>query len=55
MPILDTCEYAFEMISSTLRFGSGVTSEIGHDVKQLKSKKPLVITDKNVAKTRAFT
>jgi len=49
-----TCDYAFEMISSTLRFGSGVTAEIGHDVKQLKSKNPLVITDKNVAKTRAF-
>jgi alcohol dehydrogenase class IV len=42
------------MISSTLRFGTGVTAEIGHDVKHLKSKKPLVITDKNVAKTRAF-
>ncbi|KAI6240794.1 Hydroxyacid-oxoacid transhydrogenase [Aphelenchoides fujianensis] len=51
----NTCDYAFEMISSTLRFGQGVTAEIAHDVKQLKSKKPLVITDKNVAKTRAFT
>ncbi|KAI6172795.1 Hydroxyacid-oxoacid transhydrogenase [Aphelenchoides besseyi] len=50
-----TCDYAFEMISSTLRFGQGVTAEIAHDVKQLRSKKPLVITDKNVAKTRAFT
>lgn len=52
--ILDVCEYAFEMISSTLRFGIGVTAEIGHDVKQLKSKHPLVVTDKNVANTRAF-
>lgn len=25
-PLLDTCEYAFEMISSTLRFGQGVVS-----------------------------
>ncbi|CAD5233283.1 unnamed protein product [Bursaphelenchus xylophilus] len=48
------CEYAFEMISSTIRFGRGVTAELAHDVKNLKAKRPLVITDKNVAKTRAF-
>jgi len=48
-------EYAFEMISSTLRFGAGVTAEVGYDVQNLKAKRPLIVTDKNVAKTRAFT
>uniref|UniRef100_A0A915E8Y4 hydroxyacid-oxoacid transhydrogenase n=1 Tax=Ditylenchus dipsaci TaxID=166011 RepID=A0A915E8Y4_9BILA len=47
-------DYAFEMISSTLRFGMGVTAEVGFDVQNLKSKNPLIITDKNVAGTRAF-
>lgn len=32
-----------------------MTAEIGHDVKMLRSKRPLVITDKRVANTRAFT
>lgn len=47
-------DYAFEMISSTLRFGQGVTAEVGYDVQNLGAKNPLVITDKNVINTRAF-
>ncbi|KAE9551652.1 hypothetical protein FO519_005122 [Halicephalobus sp. NKZ332] len=47
-------EYAFEMISSTLRFGKGVTAEIGFDVKNFGSKRPLVVTDPNIVNTRAF-
>ena len=47
-------EYAFEMISSTLRFGKGVTAEIGYDVQNFGSKKPLIMTDKNVINTTAF-
>jgi hypothetical protein len=42
------------MISSTLRFGQGVTAEVGFDVQNLGSKQPLIMTDKNVANTRAF-
>ena len=48
-------EYAFESIGSTLRFGPGVTAEIAYDVLNLKAKRPLILTDKNVAGTRAFT
>lgn len=48
-------DYAFEMVSSTIRFGVGVTAEIGYDIQNMKAKYPLVMTDKNVAKTRAFT
>uniref|UniRef100_A0A7E4W154 hydroxyacid-oxoacid transhydrogenase n=1 Tax=Panagrellus redivivus TaxID=6233 RepID=A0A7E4W154_PANRE len=47
-------DYAFEMINSTLRFGKGVTAEIGYDVQNFGAKKPLIITDPNIAKTRAF-
>ncbi|CAK5080578.1 unnamed protein product [Meloidogyne enterolobii] len=47
-------DYAFEMSSSTLRFGKGVTKEIGFDVVTFGAKNPLIVTDKNVAKTVAF-
>ena len=47
-------DYAFEMSSSTLRFGKGVTKEIGYDVLTFGAKNPLIVTDKNVAKTVAF-
>jgi hydroxyacid-oxoacid transhydrogenase len=47
-------DYAFEMISSTLRFGTGVTAEVGYDVQNLGSKRPLIVTDKNITNTRAF-
>uniref|UniRef100_A0A914CMD8 Uncharacterized protein n=1 Tax=Acrobeloides nanus TaxID=290746 RepID=A0A914CMD8_9BILA len=48
-------EYAFQVSGNTLRFGIGVTSEVGYDVKALKSKRPVIFTDTNVKKTRAFT
>ncbi|KAF8372001.1 hphd-1 [Pristionchus pacificus] len=47
-------EYAFEMIQSTLRFGRGVTAEVGYDIRNLGAKHTVVVTDVNVAKTRAF-
>uniref|UniRef100_A0A914H283 hydroxyacid-oxoacid transhydrogenase n=1 Tax=Globodera rostochiensis TaxID=31243 RepID=A0A914H283_GLORO len=47
-------EYAFEMTSSTLRCGNGVTGEIGFDLQNIGSKNALIMTDKNVANTRAF-
>ncbi|KAL3081381.1 hypothetical protein niasHT_039858 [Heterodera trifolii] len=50
----EDADYAFEMMSSTLRCGNGVTSEIGFDVQNLGSKNALIVTDKNVTKTRAF-
>lgn len=43
-------EYAFEMASSNIRFGEGVTSEIGMDAVNLRAKKVIVITDPKIAK-----
>ncbi|KAF9996975.1 Hydroxyacid-oxoacid transhydrogenase, mitochondrial, partial [Entomortierella chlamydospora] len=43
-------EYAFEMASSTMRFGEGVTGEVGQDLANMKAKKVLVMTDPNIAK-----
>lgn len=37
------------MASSTVRYGPGVTQEIGMDIVNFKSKNVLVITDPNIA------
>ena len=41
-------DYAFEMAASSIRFGPGVTQEVGKDLKNLKSKKVVVVTDPTV-------
>ena len=38
------------MACSTVRYGAGVTKEIGMDLKAMKTKKALVMTDKTLAK-----
>ncbi|KAJ2230010.1 hypothetical protein H4R99_007158 [Coemansia sp. RSA 1722] len=43
-------EYAFEMATSTVRVGTGVTREIGMDLANLKAKRVMVFTDPNIAK-----
>ncbi|XP_018326978.1 probable hydroxyacid-oxoacid transhydrogenase, mitochondrial isoform X2 [Agrilus planipennis] len=43
-------EYAFEIISPTVRFGPGVTKEVGLDVLNLNLKNVCVITDSNISK-----
>lgn len=43
-------EYAFEMAASNIRFGEGVTSEIGQDLNNLHAKKVMVLTDPKIAK-----
>ncbi|KAJ7047376.1 alcohol dehydrogenase [Mycena alexandri] len=43
-------EYAFEVAASNLRFGDGVTREVGMDLANMKARKVGVFTDQNVAK-----
>ncbi|RKO83258.1 iron-containing alcohol dehydrogenase-domain containing protein, partial [Blyttiomyces helicus] len=45
-------EYAFEMATSNIRYGTGVTKEVGMDMRNLKAKKVAVFTDSNIAKLR---
>lgn len=42
-------EYAFEMACSSVRYGPGVTQEIGMDLLNLNAKKVLILTDSNIA------
>src|SRR2546428_8254219 len=43
-------EYAFELASSSIRFGRGVTREIGMDLAEMNAKREMVLTDPNLAK-----
>ncbi|XP_048577760.1 hydroxyacid-oxoacid transhydrogenase, mitochondrial isoform X2 [Nematostella vectensis] len=43
-------EYAFEMASSSIRFGEGVTREVGMDFKNLGVRKVCLITDSKLAR-----
>ncbi len=45
-----TKEIGFEMAASNLRFGPGVTAEIGMDLKDLGVNKVLVMTDQRLSK-----
>lgn len=47
---VDQPDYAFELAASNLRFGEGVTREVGMDFNNLNSKKVAVFTDSTVAK-----
>lgn len=43
-------DYAFEMACSTIRYGKGVTQEIGMDMVNMKAKKVCVMTDPFISK-----
>jgi len=43
-------EIAFEMSASNVRFGAGVTREVGLDLAELKIRKALVVTDSKLAR-----
>src|SRR5216683_600005 len=43
-------EYAFELAASSIRFGAGVTREIGIDLAEMRAKRVMVLTDSNLAK-----
>ena len=45
-------EIAFEMAASSLRFGAGVTREVGKDLVDLGVRRALVVTDPNLTRTR---
>lgn len=45
-------DYAFEMAASNIRFGAGVTREVGHDFVALGAKRVMVFSDKNIASLR---
>jgi hydroxyacid-oxoacid transhydrogenase len=47
-------EYAFEMAASSIRFGPGVTKEVGMDFKNMGAKKVMVVTDATVQKLDAM-
>lgn len=47
-------EYAFEMAASSIRFGPGVTKEVGMDFKNLGSQRVAVVTDRTVEKLDAM-
>ncbi|GCC28250.1 hydroxyacid-oxoacid transhydrogenase, mitochondrial [Chiloscyllium punctatum] len=45
-----TTDYAFEMACSNIRYGEGVTNEVGMDLQNMKARNVCVMTDKNLAK-----
>ncbi|XP_054841589.1 hydroxyacid-oxoacid transhydrogenase, mitochondrial isoform X1 [Eublepharis macularius] len=45
---LGKTEYAFEMAISNIRYGEGVTKEVGMDLQNLNARKVCVMTDKNL-------
>jgi len=42
-------DYAVEMACSNIRYGQGVTSEVGMDFKNMKAKNVILFTDKTLA------
>jgi hydroxyacid-oxoacid transhydrogenase len=47
-------EYAFEMAASSIRFGPGVTKEVGMDFKNMVAKRVCVVTDSVVRNLNAM-
>lgn len=47
-------EYAFELAASSIRFGPGVTREVGMDLKNMGSQRVCVVTDETVDKLTAM-
>ena len=47
-------EYAFEMAASSIRFGPGVTKEVGMDLENLGAKRVCVVTDSTVRNLNAM-
>lgn len=52
---MNNLETAFEMATSNIRFGPGVTREVGAELAELRSRKVLVLTDPFLARLRPVT
>mgnify|MGYP000926493381 CR=1 FL=1 len=46
-------ETAFTMDTSSIKYGPGVTREVGHDMAALGARRVMVVTDPRVAQTEA--
>ena len=52
---LASTDYAFEMATSSIRYGRGVTAEVGHDLRALGATRVAIFTDAGVLRTAAFS
>lgn len=50
-----TFETAFTLDTSSIKFGPGVTREVGHDLQQLGAKRVMVLTDPNLTTSEPVT
>jgi len=50
-----TFETAFTMDTSSIKYGPGVTREVGHDMKELGTRRVMVVTDPNLTKGQSVS
>ncbi len=50
-----TFETAFTMDTSSIKYGPGVTREVGHDMNELGTRRVMVVTDPNLAKSQSVS
>ena len=48
-------ETAFTMDTSSIKYGPGVTREVGHDMKELGTRRVMVVTDPNLTKSQSVS
>jgi len=50
-----TFENAFTMNTSSIKYGPGVTREVGHDMKELGTRRVMVVTDPKMTKSQSVS
>jgi len=50
-----TFETAFSMDTSSIKYDPGVTREVGHDMKELGTRRVMVVTDPSLAKSQSVS
>jgi len=50
-----TFETAFTMDTSSIKYGPGVTREVGHDMKDMGTRRVMVVTDPNMTKSQSVS